>query len=171
MCNHHRSHFVVCAYPPKPLSLAGDIDSAFDTATCTSIARQTSAASHILSVAVNMKSEASARWRWPLRADDWQSTPIAGCVTANHLLAGGATPPCQHLHAQFLQSFCEASPVREILASSPTTVGLEKISPSAGQNLSSPVDQHRRRVVPGEKLTYLSAAPRTSSTRDTLRRV
>ena len=48
-----------------------------------------------------MKSEASARWRWPLRADDWQSTPTAGCVTANHLLAGGATPPCQHLHARF----------------------------------------------------------------------
>ena len=65
-----------------------------------------------------------------------------------------------------LQRFCEVSPEREILASSPTTVGLEKISPSAGQDLSSTVDQHRRRVVPGEKLTYTSAALRTSSTRD-----
>ena len=71
----------------------------------------------------------------------------------------------------FLQCSCEASPDREILASSPTTVGLEKISPSAGQDLSSTVDQHRRRVVPGEKLTYISAALRTSSTRDKLRRV
>ena len=170
MYNHHRSHFVVCAYPPKPLRLAGDTDSAFDTAICTSISRQTSAARHILSIAVNMKSEASARWRWPLRADDWQSTPTAGCVTANHLLAGGATPPCQHLHA----SFCSLS-ARHLL--------LERYSrhlprPSGWRRFP----HQRARIFPHlwisiadgsshETLTYLSAAPRTSSTRDTLRRV
>ena len=68
--------------------------------------------------------------------------------------------------SEFLQSFCEASPVIEILASSPTTVGLEKISPSAGQDLfqlwfsiadgsspvrssrtSPPLSAHRRRVI------------------------
>ena len=62
--------------------------------------------------------------------------------------------------------------LREMLASYPTTVVLRRFPqhPSVG-GIFSTVGQHRRRVVPGEELTYLSAAPRTSSPRDTLRRV
>ena len=63
--------------------------------------------------------------------------------------------------------------LREILASSPTTVVLRRFPqhPSVGGIFPSTVGQHRRRVVPGEELTYISAALRTSSTRDKPRRV
>ena len=43
----------------------------------------------------------SSRTGCDLRVVHRQSTPTAGGVTANHLFAGGATPPCQHLHARF----------------------------------------------------------------------
>ena len=85
---------------------------------------------------------------------------------------------CRRRHAS-LSTSARALPqcsarhlLREMLASYPTTVVLRRFPqhPSVG-GIFSTVGQHRRRVVPGEELTYLSAAPRTSSPRDTLRRV
>ena len=79
---------------------------------------------------------------------------------------------CHYLHMRFCSATARRLP-KEILASSLTPVGLRSF-PSTSQwgsgILPSTVGQRRRRVVPCEKLTFISAALRTSSTRAKLRR-
>ena len=87
---------------------------------------------------------------------------------------------CRKRHASmplsaraFLQCYCEASPGRDTRVISHDR-RVEKLSPAplsgAAGSFLQPWVSVRRRVVPGEKLTFISAALPTSSTRDKLRR-
>ena len=134
-----RSRMVVCAYPPKPLGLAGDTDTAFGTATRTSIARQNFGSQAYLITEMNMKSEASARWRWPLRADatlkesGLPKTPVRGPY-----LLGCPSRKLRASRQISARASCSSTArhlLRELLASSPTTVGLRRFPHQAGSLL------------------------------------